>query len=114
MADTEQSLALSRIQQQNAALRIAMDDLLEYRKNQNIDRNWVDLQILKINNRRLDLINEFNAILLTTSISNPPTAEQVADLRAKVEDLRNRNVTAEAIQGIVSDAFAIAATVQNV
>jgi hypothetical protein len=90
-----------------------MDDLLECRNKSNIDNNWIDLKILKINNRRLDLINEFNAILLTTSVSNAPTAEQVADLRTKVEALRNRNVTAEAIQGIVSDAFLIATSVQN-
>ena len=113
MADVSQARMLDRIIAQLSALQVALEAVITLRSKGEMDDSLADLEILKIEARKRDLLNEMRVVILTSQVSPAPSDEEVAKLRQRVSELRNRNVTAAAIQDIVGEAFNIAAAFRS-
>jgi hypothetical protein len=73
-----------------------------------IAQDIADPMLDEINAKLQDLYYEQDRRRNLTQVTVAPTEEQIADLRAKVDELRAHNVAAAAIYGFVTEAIALA------
>jgi hypothetical protein len=106
--NTPVSLALERIKEQLAALNYATDAITALRDRGDLDDDEANLELRQLSERRTDLRDQRMTIMLTQAVANPPTAPQIADLRAKVKALYQMNVSAAALDDLIAAAVAIA------
>jgi hypothetical protein len=110
LQDTPVSLALERIKEQLAALNYATDAITALRNRGDIEDDIANLELQELSARRTDLGDQRITILLTQTVANPPTPEQILALRAKVKALYQMNVSAAAIDDLIATAIAIASS----
>jgi hypothetical protein len=110
MADSPASLALQRIKEQIAALNFATDALTVLLDDNEIDPELADLRMRRLSERRTDLRDARMTIIATQQVAEPPSEEQIADLRARVAALYNWNRASDAIDTLIDEAIAIASS----
>lgn len=108
MADTPISLSLERIKEQIAALNFASDALTALQDQGEISDTMANLRLRRLSARRTDLRDARMTIILTQAVINPPTAEQVADLRSRVNAMYHWNAAAASIDDLIGAALEIA------
>jgi hypothetical protein len=108
MANTPVSLALEKIKEQIAALNFASDAIMALRDSEAISEIIATIRLRRLSARRTDLRDQRMTLILTQTVSEPPSAAQISDLRAKVKALYQLNVTAAALDDIIAAAIEIA------
>jgi hypothetical protein len=108
--DTDASRAVVKIRLQIEALDVAIDALMTLRDANQLDSDYANARIDQLDSRQSDLRDEMRTIILTGAVSQPPGQKVIDDLRARVDALRNFNVSAQSIQGMLDEALAIAGT----
>ena len=110
MPDTPASLALERIKEQIAALNYATDVLTVLVDEDKFDPLKANLRLRRLSARRTDLRDARMSIIATGQVATPPTSTELANLRKRVTALYNWNTAASAIDSLIGEAIAIAAS----
>ncbi len=108
--DTDVSRSFQLIRDKISALNFATDAILALLEAGALagQEQLAELWLRRLSARRTDLRDERMTIILTQQVTNPPSDQELSDLRTKIQQLYNYNVTAAAVAALVSAAIAIA------
>ena len=103
--------AIEQIQAQKDAVRVAEAAVRRLMLAHELDADQADAFLERLNSRFAALDDKQETLVNTGNVASAPSEAQLATLRAKVDALRNLNVTQASIEGIVAGAFELAAAV---
>ena len=103
--------AIEQIQAQKDAVRVAEAAVRRLMLAHELDADQADAFLERLNSRFAALDDKQATLVNTGNVASAPSEAQLATLRAKVDALRNLNVTQASIEGIVAGAFELAAAV---
>ena len=109
-ASTPLQRAYAAIRQKLKALAIAEDAIIRLIDEELIDTGYGNLKLNEISSERSDLMLEQQTLDTTGTVTHAISQEDVERLAQAVQALQQRNVSAAALQGIISEAVIIART----